>query len=259
MRCFLTSAIEPGCLAGGGSFASYQHGRPLMAHVLAATMCTKHAGTKNNTGAPSWWCTFFSVQPPALLPMAFVGKAAANPEDPRHQGWPCHGDHKESTRGSNQHGTWENCARCGLRLSYMAKPGSTGKFRTMGPAPHVVEKALIQLRHEGFSDKTLTAQAANKQIRDPQAVRACAVSAGSSAPDGKATGASSPSSSSWRRPLGNKPNRKIIYTTGAGDDIEQEARAKSIMAAWGDLVFKVMKKVTRLDRFKQRLDSARNC
>ena len=60
-------------------------------------------------------------------------------------------------------------------------------------------------------------------------------------------------------PIGNKPNRKIIYTTGAGDDIEQEARAKSIMAAWGDLVFKVMKKVTRLDRFKQRLDSARNC
>jgi hypothetical protein len=50
-----------------------------------------------------------------------------------------------------------------------------------------------------------------------------------------------------------------MFTTGARDDIEQAARAKSTMAAWGDLVFKVMKKVERLDRFKQRLDSARNC
>ena len=62
-----------------------------------------------------------------------------------------------------------------------------------------------------------------------------------------------------RRPLSNKPNSKIIYPTGAGGDIEQAARAKSTMAARGDLVFKVMKKVERLDRFKQRLDSARNC
>ena len=52
----------------------------------------------------------------------------------------------------------------------------------------------------------------------------------------------------------NTPNSNIIYTSGAGDYNEQAARAKGIMANGGDLVFKVMKKVERRDRFKQRLD-----
>ncbi|CAE7259855.1 ccdc113 [Symbiodinium pilosum] len=69
-------------------------------------------------------------------------------DDPRHDGWPCGGEHKESATRANQHGHWTTCAQCALRLSYVTitngkKPGA---YRQSGPPRGLLLQAIGELR-----------------------------------------------------------------------------------------------------------------
>lgn len=49
---------------------------------------------------------------------------------------------------SNQWSTWTACKRCGLRLSYVAKRGMVGEYRTLGSQVELVQRAQEELRQE---------------------------------------------------------------------------------------------------------------
>jgi hypothetical protein len=71
------------------------------------------------------------------------GYSQPDKRDPRTRGGPCSGRHQEPDRyQANQASVWKKCQACALRMCFHPKKGFVGKFRTGGPAPRVVEKAL---------------------------------------------------------------------------------------------------------------------
>lgn len=59
---------------------------------------------------------------------------------------------------ANKFATWQTCEKCGLRLSYTAKPGRSGDHRSVGPLPQHVSQAQTEL------SQTYTAAEMNHKI-----------------------------------------------------------------------------------------------
>ena len=76
-------------------------------------------------------------------------------EDPRHTGWPCSGAHVAGRPKSNQWATWTACKRCGVRLSYVAKRGMVGEYRSLGSQVALVQVAQVELQRE-FTSAEMT-------------------------------------------------------------------------------------------------------
>lgn len=79
----------------------------------------------------------------------------SNDEDPRHTGWPCSGAHVAGRPKSNQWATWTACKRCGVRLSYVAKRGMVGEYRSLGSQVALVQVAQVELQRE-FTSAEMT-------------------------------------------------------------------------------------------------------
>jgi len=84
-------------------------------------------------------------------------RAGPDERDPRvsKTQWPCMGDHIPG-RGGNRFGLWEQCGRCGLRLSYT--PATTAPAQTTHvDLPRNVVEALARLRTGDRQENDVTA------------------------------------------------------------------------------------------------------
>ena len=84
-------------------------------------------------------------------------RAGPDERDPRASKtqWPCMGNHVPSS-GGNRFGLWEQCSRCGLRLSYT--PATTAPAQnTYVDLPRNVIEALARLRTGDRQENDVTA------------------------------------------------------------------------------------------------------
>ena len=58
-------------------------------------------------------------------------------DDPREHGFPCFGSQKPAS--------WVTCTKCGARLQYVSKNSQHGNRRQMGPEPHLIKLAMVDL------------------------------------------------------------------------------------------------------------------
>ncbi|CAE7706187.1 GIP [Symbiodinium sp. CCMP2456] len=110
----------------------------------------------------------------AAPPLDWDRTVEADPRDPRHQGPPCHGEHKAarmfkgSPSGSNQYGQWIACERCLLRLSYTPRAGCHALHRSPGALPKDVTAAVAEELPglDTLKDKDIGWAAAEKSAED---------------------------------------------------------------------------------------------
>ncbi|CAJ1460173.1 unnamed protein product [Effrenium voratum] len=103
-----------------------------------------------------------------------------DPRDPRCQGPPCHGHHREmkegkgSLSGRNGHGLWKVCSDCRLRILYAPAYGAHGHYRQAGPLPvdtqTVVEEEIATINEmtskEKLNSKSVALRGAEKSLED---------------------------------------------------------------------------------------------
>ena len=58
-------------------------------------------------------------------------------DDPREHGFPCFGSQKPAS--------WVTCTKCGARLQYVSKNSQHGNRHQMGPEPHLIKLAMVDL------------------------------------------------------------------------------------------------------------------
>lgn len=92
-----------------------------------------------------------------------TSKAPAAIDDPRVNGYPCDGNHKQGKTRSNQWASWSTCLKCGLRLSYVVKKPGHGNTRQMGPDPHLIRLAMSELEKK-VSKQECTAEMVNGKM-----------------------------------------------------------------------------------------------
>ena len=72
-------------------------------------------------------------------------------EDPRWEGWPCHGRHTripDCVTHSNQYGVLKECARCALPIQYTGRVGYSGYYRAKRAHPNIVREAQNWLQRQ---------------------------------------------------------------------------------------------------------------
>ena len=111
-------------------------------------------------------------------------------DDPRWEGWPCMGQHKDGVLRSNQHARWETCPRCGIRLKYWTRGAAKGNRRTAGPSREVVATAIGQIRMEYTAS----------QVTEKMIVDKCMEITGRMRQDGRAVVLSEPMSKHHKDP-----------------------------------------------------------
>ena len=92
-------------------------------------------------------------------------RAPAACDDPRVEGFPCFGKHKEGKMRQNQHAAWSQCVQCGLRLAYVSKKVAGGHTRQMGPDPHLIRLAMASIKKIAPPDQ-VTADMVNGKLME---------------------------------------------------------------------------------------------
>ena len=116
------------------------------------------------TASASWLNDFNDFVKPLHLP-EMKSCPPATDLDPRHVGWPCHGEHLPGKERSNKTAMWQACSRCGLRLRYVTKGSGHGETRAIGPPPEHVELAQEELKEE-FTSMTVTEKIFNGKLME---------------------------------------------------------------------------------------------
>ena len=86
----------------------------------------------------SWLNDFECIERPTHPILRMKACPPATDHDPRHLGWPCHGEHLPGKERANGPAMWQACSRCGLRglrLRYVTKGQATGQTTAIGPPP----------------------------------------------------------------------------------------------------------------------------
>ena len=86
----------------------------------------------------------------------YTRKAEGSKTDPRWSKttWPCFGVHQAKT-GANRFGLWEECARCGMRMSYTPAVNAPAQATHIDHPTNVVE-ALNRLRTNGWEENEIS-------------------------------------------------------------------------------------------------------